>query len=477
LWVRAADAVTLLLLAAALSVLAFGGFRVRFGPIAMSAHSALELLGAFLVLAGGRHYLRPVPSLPVRVHTGIARLLRSEWFRATAPTFVWSRLAVFLTAYLAVITIGYPTEIRFRVSTNEAANLPARWDAGWYLGIAQSGYRYDPRTRGQQNVAFFPAFPLATRAASVLAGGAADDVKLQYSNPLRTMWAGVLVSLLAFAAALAYLYCMVRDVADGAAATAAVHLALAYPLAFVFNVPYSEGLFLLASIAAFSHLGRGQPGFAAAWGFVGGLARPNGFLLTIPLMAIAICRFAPFRRLGPLLDRLHPTAAGRLGVAGDVAASLAPVIGMLAFSAFLYDGWGDPFLWAKLHAAWGRTYQGLEPAIGPVESVMQNGLYGYTSAAGMEVLHVLFFVLAIGLAFPIAWRLGVAYSVLILCTLVPPLLAGGWLSMGRMTVVLFPIYIYLGVAVPARHRVPLMVAFSMLQGLCTVLFFTWRPFY
>jgi hypothetical protein len=31
--------------------------------------------------------------------------------------------------------------------------------------------------------------------------------------------------------------------------------------------------------------------------------------------------------------------------------------------------------------------------------------------------------------------------------------------------------------VPPGHRVPLMLLFTLLQGLGTALFFTWRPFY
>jgi hypothetical protein len=476
-WVRAADGLTLLLLAAAGSILLFGGFRVRFGPTVITAHSAVRLVLTALALAGLRHAFQRAPSLPARLAGGVARLWRSEPFRAVAPVVVWSRAAVFLTAYLAVIALGFPTEIPSRVSANEAANLPARWDAGWYLGIASSGYRYDRLFKGQQNVAFFPAFPLATRTAGIFLGGTSDDIVRRYSNPLRMTWAGVAVNLAAFAGALAFLFRMVRAFAGEASAAAAVQLAVAYPLAFVFNAPYSEGLFLLSSIAAFHHLGRGEPARAAAWGFAAGLSRPNGFVLTGPLLLIALCRFAPFRRFGPVIDRMHPAVPGRGGVAGGVAAALAPAAGMLAFSAYLYTEWGDPFLWAKLHAAWGRTYHGLDPAFAPLESVVQNGLYAYTSAAGMEVLHVLFFLLAMGLAVPIAWRLGAAYSVLIAAILVPPLLAGGWLSMGRMTVVLFPLYVYLGTALAPRHRIPVLVTFAMLQGLCASLFFTWRPFY
>ncbi len=476
-WVPAADVATLLLVAAAASVAVFGGFRVRLFGAVVTAHSSLRILVIAALVIAARHYFRRAPTLFARIVDGTNTLLHAESFRAIAPAFLWSRAAVLLTAYLSVVIVGYPTEIRFRVSKNEFANLPARWDAGWYLGIAQQGYRYDSGIRGQQNVAFFPAFPLVTRATGVLLGGNVDEGDARYSNPMRVLWAGVLVNLGALAAALGYLYRMVRAFADRDAALAAVQFALVYPLAFIFNAPYTEGLFLLAAVATFYHFGRAHMGAAAFWGAVAGLTRPNGFILWAPLLAIALARSGPFPRLGPLLDRLNWSAGRRKRLVADLAVSLAPVAGMLAFSAFLYGKWGQPFLWASLHAAWGRTYKGLEPALGPVDALIEHGVYGYTAIAGLEVLHVLFFLLAVGLSIPIAWRLGLAYTALILATVVPPLLAGGWLSMARMTLVLFPIYAYLGVAIPPSHRMPVMMAFAMLQGLGAALFFTWRPFY
>ncbi len=97
--------------------------------------------------------------------------------------------------------------------------------------------------------------------------------------------------------------------------------------------------------------------------------------------------------------------------------------------------------------------------------------------SGYEVLNILPFMLAVGVSIPIAWRLGLAYSMLILLTLLPPLLAGGWLSMARLTVTLFPIYVFLALTIPERHRTGVLVVFALLQGLGASLFFTWRPFF
>jgi hypothetical protein len=49
--------------------------------------------------------------------------------------------------------------------------------------------------------------------------------------------------------------------------------------------------------------------------------------------------------------------------------------------------------------------------------------------------------------------------------------------MGRVTSVLFPVFLWLGAAVPPRQRVAWLVGFSMMQAVCAVAFFTWRPLY
>ncbi|HET9263436.1 MAG TPA: hypothetical protein VFO14_10345 [Vicinamibacterales bacterium] len=49
------------------------------------------------------------------------------------------------------------------------------------------------------------------------------------------------------------------------------------------------------------------------------------------------------------------------------------------------------------------------------------------------------------------------------------------MSVGRFTATLFPLFFALAAAVPERHLPPVIMTFSVLQGLIAVLFFTWRP--
>ena len=64
-----------------------------------------------------------------------------------------------------------------------------------------------------------------------------------------------------------------------------------------------------------------------------------------------------------------------------------------------------------------------------------------------------------------------------LLNLLPPMSAGGMLSMGRVTSVIFPVFLWLGAVIPARHRTAWIAGFALLQGFVAVMFFTWRPLF
>jgi hypothetical protein len=57
------------------------------------------------------------------------------------------------------------------------------------------------------------------------------------------------------------------------------------------------------------------------------------------------------------------------------------------------------------------------------------------------------------------------------------MLAGGVLSMGRLTSTLFPVFLALAVTASPRTITALVIAFAAGQGLAAAIFFTWRPLY
>src|SRR5436190_81675 len=114
----------------------------------------------------------------------VAALRESEALRAGWRVFWPTRLAVFLVAVFAALAQGPPgegglAEINAAKYDSPALTAPAgglgrivlpplaRWDAVWYLRVANSGYR-----DGGPEAAFFPLYPALARGLGHLARGA-----------------------------------------------------------------------------------------------------------------------------------------------------------------------------------------------------------------------------------------------------------------------------------------------------------------
>lgn len=464
-WATALDLVAVVMAIVALAVIIGGGFRVTVFEVRLSVtdwwRPALWSAVAMIV----RHAMVRQLPLPQRVGQAIVRWWRDPVTRTVLPIHLATRGGVLVVGFLAVVLIGFPPEAtsRWHIYQNDLLDLPARWDTGWYLSIAMEGYRFDPNARAdlQQNIAFFPAYPMAVRYLSAVFG----------HQPL---WTGVAISLVAFFLALGYFLRLARDeLRDDAAAATAVMLLAAYPFAVFFSAAYTEALFLLTVVAAVYHFRHGQLGRAAAWGFACGLTRPNGAFLSIALGLMAVAPMWNAARSRPI-----PPPAGWLPIGQRLLSAAAPGFGMLAYSAFIYQLTGNPFKWTLQNVAWGRVYRSLDTLVSDrVDFVANNGLYNYVSTQAIDLFYLSGVVFMLAVVWPVYRRFGLPYAVLLLVNLLPPMAAGGMLSMGRVTAVLFPAFLWLGGAIPERHRTAWIAAFACLQGFVAVMFFTWRPLY
>jgi hypothetical protein len=466
LWARALDAVAILMAILTISVAIAGGFRIPVFGFRLSVTDWLRpALWCALALIARHAVIRREP-LPQRVVAGIAAWWRHPDTRTLLPIHLSTRLGVIIVGFLAVILIGFPPEAtkRWRIYSNDLLDLPARWDAGWYLGIVTDGYHYDPNARAdyQQNIAFFPAFPMSVRYVSVLFG----------RQPL---WTGVGISVVAFYLALVYLLRLARsELGDEDQAVAAVTLIAVYPFAVFFSAAYTEGLFLLTLVGAVYHFRENQLWRSAFWGFICGLTRPPGCFLSVVLGLMAIAPMWDAARWRPIV----PPPSGWSPIAHRLLAASAPGLGMLTFSAFIYRLTGNPFQWTMQNVAWGRVYKGLDEIVGDrVMFVFNNGFYSYASTQTIDLFYSLAVILCLAAVWPVYRRFGLPYAVFIVLNVLPPMSAGGMLSMGRVTSVLFPVFLWMGGAIPARHRTAWITVFALLQGFVAVMFFTWRPLY
>src|SRR5690349_7212081 len=465
-WATTLDVVAVVMALLAISIAISGGFRIWVFDARLSVTAWWRPALISLIAIAIRHVMVRERPLHQRVVAGVREWWHAADTKVVLPIHLASRLGVLLIGFLAVILIGFPPEAanRWKIYSNELLDLPGRWDTGWYLTIATEGYQYFPNAAAdfQQNIAFFPAFPMSMRYLSVLFGR-------------QTLWTGVGISIVSFYLALVYFLRLSRDLLkDEEQSVTAVMLLAAYPFAVFFSAAYTEGLFLLTLMGAVYHFHKNQLWRAALWGCACGLTRPNGSLLSIVLAMMAIAPMWDAVRWRPIL----PPPPGWPAIVRRIIAAGSPGYGMLLFSAFIWRLTGNPFMWTIQNVAWGRTYRSLDSLVSDrVGFIASNGLYSYASTQTIDLFYSLAVLLALVAVWPVYRRFGLPFAAFILITILPPMSAGGLLSMGRVTSVLFPVFLWMGAAVPARHRQAWIVTFALLQGFVAVMFFTWRPLF
>ncbi len=153
-----------------------------------------------------------------------------------------------------------------------------------------------------------------------------------------------------------------------------------------------------------------------------------------------------------------------------------PGVAMLLFTAYLYRLTGVWLAWARMHGAWGRKW-GTGPLAQGWEWLTTEGFMPVFQGVPYDTLNTLAVVFAVLLVWPVFRRLGLAYGLFVLVNLVPPIFAGGALSMGRVTSTLFPLFIVLAAMIPARAVPAWTASFALLQGFVAAIFFTWRELF
>jgi hypothetical protein len=451
-WVRTLDALSLLLAFIAAIVAVSGGFRAHLGSLRIAVTSPLPLLAWCIGFVVVRHIAAPQQPLYREFPQRLAAWSRLPAIRAVATAVLGTRFVMLLVGYLAVFMVGFADgRAPLRHFNNELLNLPVRWDAGWYLAIVTDGYKYAPADPTvQQNVVFFPAYPMLIRVVGRLFGG----------DMIGYVAAGMFISIASFFGALVYLYAFARDRYGDDVANGTIWLLAAYPFAIFFGALYTESLFLLGTVGALYHFSRQQFGRAACWGLLVGLTRLNGALLAAPLALIAMGFSTPRAKMAAL------------------AAAAAPGIGLMIYALFIWRLTGNPFVLASGHMAWGRTYTGLGTLVAQQYSTLANaGLSGYVGAPGYDAFNAIGALFAVAAVWPVARRLGLAYGLFMVINILPALANGGLLSAGRLSSVLFPAFIWLAITVPSSHRAAWIASFAAMQAFGAALFYTWRPLF
>jgi hypothetical protein len=387
-------------------------------------------------------------SLPVLVSRGPLLFL--------ATIFVASR-----AFFLAVGAVGHAYLVQ-AVPAGSPLQPPgflnywAHWDGAWYAAIATRGY-YDAASP-----AFFPAYPGAVAGLNFLPGGP-------------SLW-GVVVSTVAFGAAIFFLYGLAEHLFDRATARATAIAFAFFPTAFFFNAVYTEALFVaLAAGSVWALRVRRNVFVALLLAYFATATRSIGVLLLVPLAYELIAR-------------------QRRRVAEAVPALVLAAGGFIAWMVYLWRRYGSPLYfqdaekkiwgrhvvapWHTLARGWNEAVDGVGYAFRPTRVFSTASALPPFKVAGVADLLAL--VLAVVLLV-VAWRMLPvelwAYSLLVL---LPPVLEPSpvmaLMSMPRYVLAAFPLFIVLG-RLLARSRVAVpayAVASGAIGVYLTFLFTSWR---
>ncbi|MDB6095424.1 MAG: hypothetical protein JWM32_2986 [Verrucomicrobia bacterium] len=360
---------------------------------------------------------------------------RIPWIKI-ACWFVLSRLLILFVAQLALLGVAKGQFFHEPTSLLESF---VRWDVGWYSGISQVGYTYNPNAGS--SVAFLPLFPILMKPVTMLVGN--------------SVLAGVLVANTCLLLAAGLLWRLAREVSTKAqVADDTVAFLLLSPVGFFFSSAFSESLFLLCLLGSVRFAMHRNWLMAGLCGYLAAVTRAVGVMIVIPLVWEWI-RQGNYRSGRPLTRR----------VVEFIACGL-PGVGLASYFAYLYFKFGDFMAYFHTQQFW---YAGLNWPTVSFHNTYANTLpfYGWWFTFA--------FVAAIA-GIVVGWKLKVPSLHLVLaCAFTGIYICKGHLdSLPRYLSVVYPFYLVEALAVqrwPSTAKW-LWTANGLFLALSTVLFVT-----
>lgn len=285
----------------------------------------------------------------------------------------------------------------------------ANFDGEHFLSIAMNGYN-------QYQQAFFPLFPKLISLGLIAFG----------NNILIGALTGLIISTIAFFAALIFLYKLLKLDYSSNFSVSVIAVLLLYPASFYFNAVYTESLFLFLIVASFYSFRTKHFLWASIFGLLASTTRVFGVLLFVSfLIEIFIYKYPVKRTIWILL---------------------IPA-GLLGYMVYLYYSVGDPLAFYNLQLIVGEQHQR-----GVV--LFPQVVFRYIKIIlGNESLNPLFttilFELAVGVGFILLPIIGyfkkirISYLFFAFMAYLLPTIQGSFSSLPRYVLILFPSFIVL----------------------------------
>ncbi len=309
-------------------------------------------------------------------------------------------------------------------------------DAGWYINIAKNGYHREPAQGTiQRNWAFFPLYPLL----------------LSFFSKFWNSYVGVGVILsnisFFFALVLLYKFSLQYGMTKSQAAEALWLLCL-FPTSYFFSAPFTESLFLLLVIGSFYLVQKDKFLLSALCFSLSTATRPLGLLMLPGYLLFCHKKVRLFSIQSVLITIIAP-------------------LGIVLFMLHLYALTGDPLAFSKNQAAWGR---GGENSL----FTLVGSLFKHPEHVMTDWNFTFFNCLCVLIAFLSSAELfrkkNYSLSLLTLLPVVVSILTGTLQSMGRIVMVLFPIFLLLAKSEDSTgFRKTLYIVFTALLAAMTIM--------
>jgi hypothetical protein len=369
-----------------------------------------------------------------------------------------------------LVNLAFPLHQReqFTVfgSTSPFWDTFARYDSGYYEGIAWGGYA--PLAGGRSNIAYFPMYPLLIRYVGRLFG---RHHATYFISAIAVAWVCFILAMVA-------LYYLARLDLSRRQAERAVLLTTIFPFAFFFGVAYSESTFLLFSVLSFYLFRTRRWLLGGLCGAVATATRVPGILM-LPALAWVALKTASTPASSSTGEPTVAQAAMTRDRIRALVGLLVAASGFYAYCFYIYQLTGDPFEWAATLQRWGY-YPGGAPWIAPVRLIHQlvTRPYAYLASDPMAPYDALYGVTGIlfALSIPLVWmKFGAGYGLFMLLNLWLPLSSGVFEGVGRYCSVLFPAFLWLATIRSRPATTAIVVLFSLFYTLGLALFTTIHP--
>lgn len=434
-------------------------------------------------------------------------------FKYVFLLFLGWRISLFLIAYFGLSVLPtldfYNKELFFPPSAVEYWTRWANWDSGSYLYIAQ--YGYIPKL-----TVFFPLYPLL--------------IKFLHLTGLSFFWSGFLISQIATLAALFYFYKLIILDFKTDVAQRSLFALLIFPASFYLGAVYNESIILATTLAAFYYARQKNWFLAALFTSLAVSTRLTGlaalcgigveylfndkksfklnfiwqtligrvtiYLLLIIFILGLLSSYLISKTIllyaGVLLTVEEITIWGFISTgcwllllqlkkiakqldlqkfkSGDFWLISFSVLPLILYLAYQYFAFGSAFSFINSEISWGRTltppWNGLLYAL----RFISSNLFNITEVSSHFHLRLMIFGLSLaGLSLSFV-KLRLSYTIFYMVAFIIPLFSGTLADITRYNLIIFPLFIILGMIKNKLIQQIGLIFSIMLLSLLVILF-------